>query len=140
MRIVEIFYSLQGEGFLAGVPSVFIRLAGCPLRCKWCDTQYAQDRTTGDEFSIDQIIKELGILHQKTTRTGMSGAQTQQPAATSEAKDKSKYHQVQAGETLYGISRQYGLTVEQLRSYNNISPNATIKPGQKLKLTRGGKQ
>ena len=43
MRISEIFYSLQGEGFLAGVPSVFVRLAGCPLRCRWCDTKYGWD-------------------------------------------------------------------------------------------------
>ncbi|MGD9110119.1 MAG: 7-carboxy-7-deazaguanine synthase QueE [Phycisphaerales bacterium] len=57
MVVNEIFYSLQGEGFLAGVPSVFIRLAGCPLRCIWCDTKYAWDEE-GREFSIEQIIEE----------------------------------------------------------------------------------
>ena len=57
MKVSEIFYSLQGEGFLAGVPSAFIRLAGCPLRCRWCDTKYAWDETAGAERSIGDIIE-----------------------------------------------------------------------------------
>ena len=88
---------------------------------------------------VDQIIKELATLHQKTAQNQTPGTQALQPAATSKEEIKPKYHQVRAGETLYGISRLYGLTVEQLRSYNNISPNAAIQPGQKLKLNRSGK-
>ena len=57
MVITDIFYSLQGEGLLAGVPSVFIRLAGCPLRCKWCDTKYAWDKEAGRQHSISEIIR-----------------------------------------------------------------------------------
>lgn len=59
MIINEIFYSLQGEGFLAGVPSVFIRLAGCPLRCRWCDTKYAWDEKAGKKYSITKIIQTV---------------------------------------------------------------------------------
>jgi 7-carboxy-7-deazaguanine synthase len=59
MRVNEIFYSLQGEGFLAGVPSVFVRLAGCPLRCRWCDTKYAWDEKAGKNYSIDKIIQTV---------------------------------------------------------------------------------
>ncbi len=59
MKVSEIFYSLQGEGFLAGVPSVFVRLAGCPLRCRWCDTKYAWDETAGTEYSISEIIQAV---------------------------------------------------------------------------------
>jgi len=60
MRINEIFYSLQGEGRLVGVPSIFIRLAGCPLRCRWCDTKYAWDETAGAQYTIDRIVYEAG--------------------------------------------------------------------------------
>ena len=58
MKVSEIFYSLQGEGFLAGTPSVFVRLAGCPLRCRWCDTKYAQPPQSGNEYSVEQILEE----------------------------------------------------------------------------------
>jgi len=50
---------LQGEGFLAGVPSVFVRLAGCPLRCRWCDTKYAWDETAGQDYSIAEIVQTV---------------------------------------------------------------------------------
>lgn len=56
MYVSEIFYSLQGEGFLAGIPSVFVRLAGCPLRCRWCDTKYAWDEKSGTDYSINEIV------------------------------------------------------------------------------------
>jgi 7-carboxy-7-deazaguanine synthase len=59
MRINEIFYSLQGEGFLAGVPSVFIRVAGCPLRCRWCDTKYTWDKEAGRQYGTEQIVRAV---------------------------------------------------------------------------------
>ena len=59
MIINEIFYSLQGEGFLAGIPSVFVRFAGCPLRCRWCDTKYAWYEKAGKNYSIDKIIQTV---------------------------------------------------------------------------------
>ena len=59
MVINEIFYSLQGEGFLTGVPSVFVRLAGCPLRCRWCDTKYAWDEKAGAQYSIEKIVQTV---------------------------------------------------------------------------------
>jgi len=59
MFISEIFYSLQGEGSLIGVPSIFIRTSGCNLRCSWCDTPYTSWRPEGDERSLDEILGEV---------------------------------------------------------------------------------
>ncbi|MGA2712595.1 MAG: 7-carboxy-7-deazaguanine synthase QueE [Bryobacteraceae bacterium] len=56
MRIAEIFYSVQGEGSLVGVPSIFVRTSGCNLRCSWCDTPYTSWNPEGVEMSVDEIL------------------------------------------------------------------------------------
>ena len=57
IRITEIFHSLQGESNTTGLPTVFIRLTGCPLRCQYCDTAYAF--SGGVIYDLDQILKEV---------------------------------------------------------------------------------
>jgi len=59
LRIAELFYSIQGEGALVGVPSVFIRTSGCNLRCAWCDTPYTSWQPEGTDFTLDQILDEV---------------------------------------------------------------------------------
>ena len=59
MKIAELFYSIQGEGILAGVPSFFIRTSGCNLRCAWCDTPYTSWNPEGESLSLDRIIEAV---------------------------------------------------------------------------------
>ncbi len=61
MKINEIFYSLQGEGSLVGLPTVFIRTTGCNLRCSYCDTTYAYKE--GTNLSVDQILRIVESFH-----------------------------------------------------------------------------
>lgn len=57
MKISEIFYSIEGEGTEIGRPEIFVRLAGCNLRCKWCDTKYALKN--GKELGIKEVLREV---------------------------------------------------------------------------------
>jgi len=59
MRIAEIFYSIQGEGTLVGVPIVFVSVSGCNLRCSWCDTPYTSWNPEGDEWTNGAIVTEV---------------------------------------------------------------------------------
>ena len=64
LKITEIFYSLQGEADTAGIPTTFVRLTGCPLRCQYCDTAYAF--TGGEWWELDAVlarVREWGTKH-----------------------------------------------------------------------------
>jgi len=62
MFVSEIFHSLQGEGLMIGVPSVFIRTSGCNLRCRWCDTPYASWKPEGTTLSVDEIMEKIKVF------------------------------------------------------------------------------
>jgi len=57
VKIAEIFYSIQGEGILAGAPSVFVRTSGCNLRCTWCDTPYTSWAPEGTQMDVADIVR-----------------------------------------------------------------------------------
>jgi 7-carboxy-7-deazaguanine synthase len=62
VKVSEIFRSIQGESYLAGLPCTFVRLAGCNLRCKWCDTSYAWEAETACEMSVSDILEKVRSL------------------------------------------------------------------------------
>ena len=62
MRIAEIFRSVQGEGFLTGTESVFVRTSGCNLRCGYCDTPYASRQPEGEDLSVEEIVHRVADL------------------------------------------------------------------------------
>lgn len=71
LRITEIFFSLQGETSTVGLPTVFIRLTGCPLRCGYCDTAYAF--SGGEKLALDQIIQR--VQHYSTRYVTVTGGE-----------------------------------------------------------------
>ena len=60
LRVSEIFHSIQGESSRVGLPTVFVRLTGCPLRCVWCDTAYAF--SGGETLAIDEVLQRVGAF------------------------------------------------------------------------------
>lgn len=60
MQIIEIYKSLQGESSTAGLPCIFVRLAGCNLRCAWCDSEYTY--TGGKKMTAEEVLAEVGRL------------------------------------------------------------------------------
>ncbi len=69
LRISEIFFSLQGETRRIGLPTVFIRLTGCPLRCTYCDTTYAF--AGGQDMGLEEILQQVaGYAPRYVTVTG----------------------------------------------------------------------
>jgi organic radical activating enzyme len=61
-RIAETFYSIQGEGATSGLPAVFVRLQGCSVGCRWCDTKYSWDPAAGHEVTLPALLAEVAAF------------------------------------------------------------------------------
>ncbi len=71
LRLTEIFHSIQGEGSTVGLPTTFVRLTGCSLRCSWCDTTYSF--TGGEDWTVDQVMERLAPI--RTRRVCVTGGE-----------------------------------------------------------------
>ena len=82
VRLSEVFTSIEGEGVLAGTKTMFVRLAGCPLRCHWCDTPYAIPMDSGNDVSIHEVEKMmLDELQPNTYKVNFTGGEPLAQAA-----------------------------------------------------------
>ncbi len=73
MRVAEIYRSVQGEGFLTGAESAFVRASGCNLRCWYCDTPYASWKSEGQDLAVDEILDRVAAL--ETTHVVLTGGE-----------------------------------------------------------------
>lgn len=74
--INEIFTSIEGEGIYLGTKTLFIRLAGCPLRCFWCDTPYALSLYDGKEYEVEEALKVIDdSIKAKTFKANLTGGE-----------------------------------------------------------------
>ncbi len=88
MRICECFKSIQGEGLMMGVPTVFVRTVGCNLSCAWCDTQYSM--TGGEEMSVDDILDAVGDCNSVCVTGGEPMLQPEMPELLRRLVDEGK--------------------------------------------------
>ena len=103
MNVSEIFLSIQGEGRTAGVVSVFVRLAGCDLRCAWCDTEYALDIKPAQSLTVEEIIDRVETYHcrQVVVTGGEPLIAPELPMLLQELKKRDKYITLETNATRY---------------------------------------
>jgi LysM repeat protein len=89
---------------------------------------------------MDILAKELVALQNKKIEIKPVSPQVPESESKKEEKTRTKYHIVRAGETLYSISRGYGLSVDELRKFNDLKNDITIYPGQKIVIDPGDQQ
>lgn len=76
VKLSEIFTSIEGEGILFGTKTMFVRLAGCPLNCHWCDTPYALALDSGSDYSIDEVKQLISeSLYHNTYKVNFTGGE-----------------------------------------------------------------
>jgi 7-carboxy-7-deazaguanine synthase len=148
LRITEIFFSLQGEAVTSGLPTVFIRLTGCPLRCSYCDTEYAFHN--GLKQTIEFIISQVNTYNTPyvTVTGGEPLAQKNVHCLLSELCDQGKYVSLETSGALEinDVDTRVNIVMdlktpssqESMRNkYENISK---LKKGDQIKFVIGSRE
>ena len=120
IQLSEIFTSIEGEGILFGTKTMFVRMAGCHLKCYWCDTNYALAMNSGNTYSIDQVKKMMkDQLQNNTYKINFTGGE---PLIQFEAvKDLAKFTKEELGLRTYIESSCY-----DVNRFNKIIPYIDI--------------
>lgn len=131
MLISEIFYTLQGEGFYCGCPSIFIRTSGCNLRCNFCDTYYTSWFTEGGKKTPDEIIKEIydqwGYVKHVVISGGEPTIQKDLPELVDKLIDKNHIVTIETNGTIYKENLKPSLFSISPKTNNSI-PDETKYP------------
>jgi 7-carboxy-7-deazaguanine synthase len=90
MRVAEIFRSIQGEGRLTGTESIFVRAAGCNLRCRYCDTPYASWTPEGDDLSVGEILDRVEQLRLEPSPAFVEAVLTKQNRSPLSLEDENR--------------------------------------------------
>jgi len=150
MQITEIFYSIQGEGMLAGLPTVFIRSTGCNLRCRYCDTTYAYEG--GTTMSIQHILDEIKQYHcsqicvtggepliQKETLELLTRLQKQNYQICLETNGSQPLQPISNRDNLM-ISMDVKTPSSNMQNHNLLENLKELKPQDQLKFIIGTKE
>ncbi len=131
MLISEIFYSVQGEGELTGVPSVFIRTSGCNLRCAWCDTPYASWRPEGENIEMEEVVRRtLAFPAAHVVLTGGEPmAAKEMPLLAARLREHGKHLTIETAGTLPPAGIACDLASISPKLANSTPAIGTISPG-----------
>jgi len=131
LRVSEVFVSVQGEGVTAGLPSAFVRLQGCSVGCRWCDTKYSWATEGGQETTLDRILETISeAAVENVVVTG--GEPLENPAFAGLVNGlKSKRHRVEV-ETA-GTRSPQGVFVDQWNvslklEHSNVTTEKRLNP------------
>lgn len=129
MRVNDIFYSIQGEGFHAGTPARFVRLAGCNLRCPFCDTDHSAGYEIGEEALLERLARLPGSRH--VVITGGEPTLQLTPQLLEGLHAAGCYVQVETNGT-----RALDGRLLRLIDWITVSPKEEFCPGAELRIGR----
>ena len=130
MLISEIFHSVQGEGELTGVPSVFVRTSGCNLRCAWCDTPYASWRPEGESMEVEEVVRRtLAFPAAHVVLTGGEPmAAKEMPLLAARLRERGKHITIETAGTLPPAGIACDLASLSPKLANSTPAAGTISP------------